>query len=69
MGISETDYLMVIYNKLGQEIFRTTEVLGGWNGKLKNGDVAPLDVYVYCIRLLNMNNEEKVFYGTVTLIR
>lgn len=69
IGISETDYLMVIYNKLGQEIFRTTEVLGGWNGKLKNGDVAPLDVYVYCIRLLNMNNEEKVFYGTVTLIR
>jgi len=69
VGIMPENYEMVIYNQYGQLIFKTNELFGGWDGSLPNGEIAPLGVYVYRITLYDFSEDEKIYYGTVTLIR
>lgn len=69
VGILSDNYEMIIYNRIGQIVFQTTELLGGWDGTLPNGEIAPFGLYVYRVSLTDMNEDDKVFYGTVTLIR
>lgn len=69
MGILPDNYEMIIYNRIGQIIFKTNELFGGWDGTLPNGEMAPLGTYVYRIVLTDMNEDEKIFYGIITLIR
>jgi gliding motility-associated-like protein len=59
-----------IYNRYGQQVFTTTDVLQGWNGQF-NGKDELMGVYYYFIRMLcgNEQNNEMIFKGDVTLIR
>lgn len=69
-GIMERGYEMTIFNQWGNIVYQTTELLGSWDGRnWSTGAVVPLGVYVYRVKLLDFEEEEKVFYGTVTLIR
>lgn len=56
-----------IYNRWGEEIFRTTDPGKGWNGTFK-GRPLESSAFVYLIRG-TMDGKEKVFKGTVVLIR
>ena len=63
---------MYIYNRWGEMIFETSDVNGGWDGKLHGNDV-PTGVYFWLIRY-NENrssalNIEKEIKGSVTLLR
>ena len=49
---------MRIYNKWGQEIFQSTDMNEGWDGKI-NGKTAPLGVYVYLVTYQLEGNESK----------
>lgn len=69
VGILPDNYEMIIYNRIGQIIFKTNELFGGWDGTLLNGEMASLGTYVYRIVLTDMNEDEKIFYGIITLIR
>lgn len=64
--IDELD--LVIYNRWGQEVFRTSDVNGGWDGTF-NGKELPPDTYAYYIRVLCINVAEYKKKGNVTLIR
>lgn len=62
---------MTIYNRWGNIIFETKDPQNPWNGSLNNESnqmVAP-DIYVYQIKVKGINSKEKIFVGTVTLLK
>lgn len=68
-GENVTSYLMEVYNRWGQKIFRATDINTGWDGKI-NGNIQPHDSYVWVIRYkVFANPKEYLLKGIVTLIR
>ncbi len=62
-------YEFTIYNRWGEEIFKTDKVTEGWNGSYK-GVAQPMDVYVWMLKFTCSGSEEKYTYsGNVSLIR
>ncbi len=62
-----------IYDRWGESVFYVAKFppnnpLYGWNGIFRNKP-APLDVYVYYMRVLYKDGEEKLFKGDVMLAR
>jgi gliding motility-associated-like protein len=62
------DYEMQVWNRWGQEVFRSTEFQTGWDGTF-NGDRLQTGVYAYMLKYKNVENESKIVKGNVTLIR
>ncbi len=61
-------YKMVIFNRLGEELFSTKNIDEGWNGNAK-GNPAPADTYVYVVELEDTLGEIFTTQGTFLLIR
>lgn len=59
---------MRIFNRWGEEVFFTNKLEIGWDGKYK-GETAQQDVYMYVVKVWNLNGKEFNYYGTVTLLR
>jgi gliding motility-associated-like protein len=59
---------MIIYNKWGQAIFKTSDYINGWDGTM-NGEKAPAGVYTYVINFQSLSGEKIKKIGTVALIR
>lgn len=59
-----------VWDRWGKLIFNN-ETPNGWNGTYRNGDPAPMDVYVYLIkyRIKGSNGPVRVLRGDVTLLR
>lgn len=64
--LSEVDFL--IYNRWGEEMFRTTNPFDGWDGTYR-GEQLPPDVYGFYLKVLCPNGEELVQKGNITLLR
>lgn len=67
-GVDEDKYVLKIYNRWGELIFRSTRPDKGWDGYFR-GKLAPMDVYVWkvsgkCTNGITINKS-----GDVTLIR
>lgn len=73
IGVGIDDYEIFIYDRWGELIYNGIEKDNGWNGKLKNGTIAPEGTYVYIVQSHNLlqTNIKKEFNlrGTVNLIR
>jgi gliding motility-associated-like protein len=64
------EYTMSIYNRWGQRIFNTTSLNNGWDGKDANGNLVPIDTYVYVVGLrITADEDEIVYRGKVAVIR
>ncbi|MBM3404009.1 MAG: T9SS type B sorting domain-containing protein [Bacteroidetes bacterium] len=66
-------FSMVIYNRWGELIFESTDIMKGWDGT-KAGKPCPSDVYSWKVVIGFFNEsiiqkEDVVFKGTVTLLR
>ena len=59
---------MLVYDRWGQEVFRTTDPAAGWDGTFKGVELAP-DAYAYYIRVRCINSVEYKKKGNVTLLR
>tara|TARA_B110000503_G_scaffold138793_2_gene225688 strand:+ start:109 stop:288 length:180 start_codon:yes stop_codon:yes gene_type:complete len=59
---------MSIYNRWGEQIYKTNDINLGWNGTVGGTDAA-LGSYVYIIRYVASDGKEKQKKGTLTLIR
>jgi gliding motility-associated-like protein len=57
-----------IFNRWGQEIFSTTDIMKGWNGQF-NGKPQPLGSYVYVIDAVTGSGVRFYKQGNITLIR
>jgi gliding motility-associated-like protein len=67
-GEYASNYEMTIWNRWGQEVFRSIDPLIGWDGNYK-GQQALTGVYAFIITYKNIYNESKVVKGNVTLTR
>jgi gliding motility-associated-like protein len=63
-----SEFQMTIFNRWGQEVFRSIDPLDGWDGRYK-GQEAQTGVYAYFITYKNVYNESKLVKGNVTLTR
>lgn len=68
-GVDPAHYSMLIYDRTGQIIFKTSDPYDYWDGYAKNGKMCETGVYVYLIRLKTENGEDKEYTGSITLIR
>ena len=58
-----------VYNRWGNMVFRTTDLLDGWDGKYKGAD-ADLDTYYYIVRYkCPLSNDVQLLKGDVILVR
>ena len=62
------DYSLQIWDRWGQLLFETTNTEIGWDGRIK-GEVAPVGVYIYHIKLNDNINPVFEKIGTVTLLQ
>jgi gliding motility-associated-like protein len=63
-----TEYDFRIWNRWGQEVFRSTDPAHGWDGNYE-GHQSQTGVYAYVITYKNVFNESKIKKGNVTLVR
>jgi hypothetical protein len=61
---------VIVYNRWGQEVYRTTNPNDGWNGQINNnGEICPQDVYIYMIYATSFSGKQYKYSGSVTLLR
>ncbi len=64
---------MDIFDRWGENIYSTSDLESGWNGKSRWGNDAQIDVYVYKINFTVLSQNDKTLYksiiGRVSLIR
>ncbi len=67
VGISQTDYF-IVYNRLGETMFQTSQWLKGWDGKYKGKEAQP-GTYVWIIKGKDKYGKIVEMKGTVMLVR
>jgi gliding motility-associated-like protein len=69
-NIDPDNFEMRIFNRWGEQIFRTTDLNIGWNGARNNtGEVCELGVYVYKIALKDWEGKKHQYIGHVTIVK
>lgn len=63
------DYEMTIYDRYGFELFKSRDINFAWDGRLKNGDFAASAVYVYIIKLTDLDYNEHDYIGSFALLK
>jgi len=61
-------YELLIYNRWGQLIFKTSDISEKWDGKYKKSN-CPSDNYIYLIRYQFPGQERKLVKGSIMLFR
>jgi gliding motility-associated-like protein len=59
---------MLVYNRWGEKMYETTDILKGWDGKA-NGEECMQGVYVYHVEVTSFEDKVYKYYGTITLLR
>ena len=69
LGVLSTvkDYTLLVYNRLGQLVFKSTDPFKKWNGKMQNNTMIP-GVYVWVATYSNKGVTNILQKGTVTVI-
>lgn len=63
-------FKMLIYDKNNNLMYQTKRANDPWTGVNQTTNrMAPMDTYVWVVKLKNEKGEEEVFYGEVTLVR
>lgn len=62
------EFEFIIYNRWGEEMFRTNDKSIGWDGSYKGVQMSP-DAYAYYLRVLCVNQMEYKKKGNVSLLR
>lgn len=68
-GIIATEFQLVIYNRWGEQIFSTTNVNDGWNGKTKNGSDCETGPYAYHFLMTDIRGNRYQKTGSVILLK
>lgn len=64
-----TFYELKIYNRFGEEYFKSNDQDEGWFGTDKNGILLEQDLYIYTLKIHTNNSGSYDFQGTVMLIK
>ncbi len=69
-GIFIVNYEMSIFDRWGNLIFFSDDIAKGWDGKANHGnEIAQGDVYIYSIKITDINKRKHLYKGIVTLVR
>jgi gliding motility-associated-like protein len=61
---------MVIFDRWGNQIFKTEDINEGWNGKVNgSGEEVMQDVYVYKIFTKDILHNNHRYIGTITVVK
>ncbi len=66
--VNPIDLKMMIYTRWGEMIWETNEVHVGWDGYLKNGELAQPGVYVYKAYVTYVDGMQELLTGDVTFL-
>ncbi len=61
------NYLMIIFDRYGISLFKTTDPFEGWDGTINGKGMAPTGVYLYHVQYTSFNGTTKEKTGTLTL--
>lgn len=68
-GISEDNYSLIVFDRWGKPIFETQDPSELWDGTDQDTyDKVPQGIYVYRISLMDLNNENQTFVGSLTVL-
>jgi gliding motility-associated-like protein len=62
------DYIMQIFDRNGETIFKSSSIENRWNGRYK-GIIQPSGIFIYLINYKDMQNKPHQQKGTLVLIR
>ena len=69
-GYGIEKYKLLIYNRWGGQIFSSTNINIGWDGKIQgNKEICPNGIYTYYIEIENIYGEIFKYEGNLNLIR
>ena len=69
-GVFIKEFEMLIFDRWGDMIFKTTDIHNPWDGKANNGnEMAQRDVYVYAVTVTDLKMVKHRYKGIVTLVR
>jgi gliding motility-associated-like protein len=69
-GIDLSTFQMVVFDRWGKQIFVSSDINKGWDGKVNNGgDIAQIDTYVWSVHFRDETGDLHKFVGHVQLIR
>jgi gliding motility-associated-like protein len=64
------EFQMLIFDRWGNEIFKTSDLNEGWNGRVRGqGEIVQQDVYVYKIFTKDLLHNDHSYIGTVTIVK
>ena len=70
VGIDPDNFEMLIFDRWGNQIYKTTDVAKGWDGRANGGSkIAQIDVYVWKIKTQDSKGNEHHYVGTVTIVK
>jgi gliding motility-associated-like protein len=67
-GIDHSTFEMLIFDRWGKQIFKSTNISEGWDGSI-GGTPAQEDVYAWKVHFRDTQKKAHEFIGKVTLIR
>ncbi len=68
-GITGEDYSLMVFDRWGKVIFETDDPTELWDGTDQDDfSEVPQGVYVYRLSLMDLNNENQTFVGSVTVL-
>jgi gliding motility-associated-like protein len=66
--VDPQSFTMTIFSRWGQELFKTSDIVNGWDG-LINGQYAPPGLYAYVLSYKSVGGKEYAKRGTVIVVR
>lgn len=71
-GIDYSTFEMRIYDRWGENIFRSDDITKGWNGRRNNNpdlEVVQVEVYVWKVNFVDFQGVGREYLGTVTIVK
>src|SRR5690606_20275824 len=65
--VQEDTYVLRIFDRWGDIVFRTNDVEKGWDGKY-NGELVPAGVYAYDLKVRTLTGERLNYSGQITVM-
>ncbi|HXB41665.1 MAG TPA: PKD domain-containing protein [Bacteroidia bacterium] len=70
IGIDNTTYSLMIFDRWGNLIFTANDIDKAWDGRIKkDGDIVQEDVYVWKVSFKDMRGMKHQYSGTVSLLK
>jgi gliding motility-associated-like protein len=66
--VDRSSYVFVIWNRWGEELFRTNDPAEGWDGKHKD-EFVPVGTYIYYVKFITSEGEVFEKRSSVTVIK